>query len=104
VQTSGGPGDVPTFERSDVQTLPWPAAACYTLGFALVAWADPRAMYDGELRGPFWQLALSAPIYGALLLYAALALTGRRAAVVAVAEPSYHHDDMTAPTPEPLRR
>ncbi|HWQ13595.1 MAG TPA: glycosyltransferase 87 family protein, partial [Roseiflexaceae bacterium] len=98
-------GDVQTFERSNLQLLPWPAAACYTLGLALVAWADPRALYDGELRGPFWQLALSAPLYGALLLYAALALAGRWAVAASTVPEarSDHREDAVARISGPLR-
>jgi hypothetical protein len=48
---------------------PWPAAACYALGVALLAHGDPLALHGDVARGPFWQLALSAQLYGALVVY-----------------------------------
>jgi hypothetical protein len=52
--------------------LPWPVLACVALGVALLAHGDPLALHDDVLRGAFWQLALSAQFFGAVLVYAGL--------------------------------
>lgn len=56
------------------EELHWPAVACYTLAWMLIAQGDRMAFFDGVLLGPFWQLVLSYKLYGMLLLYGAMML------------------------------
>lgn len=52
--------------------LPWPALACLTLAFMLIAQGNVWTFFDRNLYGPYWQLILSYKFYGMLLLYAAV--------------------------------
>jgi hypothetical protein len=64
--------------RDREQGLAWPAVACYTLGWALLAHGNLWTFFDRSLHGPFWQLVLSYKFYGMLLLYGAIVLAGAR--------------------------
>ncbi len=64
--------------RDREQGLGWPAVACYTLAWALLAHGNLWTFFDRSLHGPFWQLVLSYKFYGMLLLYGAIVLAGAR--------------------------
>lgn len=60
--------------KHEPERLIWPVAASAGLAWMLIAFGNAWTFFDRGLYGPFWLLLLSYKFYGALLLYASLAL------------------------------